>query len=109
MRDFVIWYTTWMSGLGSWTSHAVFFFMLIMTVMPPLLLWLLRIQRDAWWVHLLSSYLLSGLFFLALPLKYLAVPATNALGVAYLTVIWPAWLLFDAAPPLWLTPYMFDT
>jgi hypothetical protein len=67
--------------------------------------WVFRALFSNAFHSMVFSYLLTGFAFLALPMSLL-VPATNALGVIWLTVTWPVWMIFTFMPN-WLIPYIF--
>jgi len=44
------------------------------------------------WRLILACYLITGFFLVAVPLK-VAMPATSGLGMLFLTLVWPVWML----------------
>lgn len=67
--------------------------------------WVFRALFSNAFHSMVFSYLLTGFAFLALPMALL-VPPTNALGVIWLTVTWPIWMICTWMPS-WLIPYIF--
>jgi len=72
---------------------------------------------SAWrkkWLLVPACYLIIGFCAVALPLK-IAMPATSGLGMIFLTLVWPIWILqqplgFDMVRwfPTGFWMYMFD-
>lgn len=66
--------------------------------------WLSRLAARI--VAIVVSYLATGMLTIGLTF-YAMTPAMNALGVAYLSLIWPFWIYVGTGVPGWIAPHLF--